>query len=218
MTRVRRVAVMVVALVVIVLVLWWFTARAHAPLPASQPSVASVAPATSRTPASPSPSATVCHTSGKAFVPSTLWIERLNLSAQVIAVTEKSSNGTMAPPKSQPWQVAWLADFPKPGSAVGAVNLTAHTYHLGGALGNTLYSTNPLRKGDVIGLKDGHGNTQCYQFERLVKITAADYTSSSTAFYDPSAKSQLRIMICWDYDASSGEWDSRVVFYAKPIK
>lgn len=218
MSRTRRLAAVVVVIVALALVAWWAIARHDAPAadsPAATSGVPSTTPA--RTTSSASASTPSCSPSGTPFVPTSFQIARLKIQAPVMAVDEKSSNGTMAPPKDDPWTVAWLKDFPKPGSRTGAVDITAHTYHAGGALGNVLYDTNPLHAGDIIRLSDAQGHVQCYRYEKEVKFSAADYAASSTVFYDPAAPAQLRLMICWDYDAASGEWDSRVVFQATPV-
>lgn len=158
-----------------------------------------------------------CQTTPKPFVPTKLSISRINLDAAVISVTAKSSNGTMAPPLNQPWQVAWLAETAKPGASVGVVNFTAHTYHAGDAIGNALYSTNPLRTGDIIKVSDDHGDAACYRFTKVVKFSAAAYQASSTAFYDAGGTPELRLMACWDYRSASSDWASRLVFHADPL-
>lgn len=158
-----------------------------------------------------------CSTS-VSFVPTKFTIKRLNIAVSVVPVNQQSSNGTMAPPLDQPWQVAWIDTTNKPGStSPGVIDLTAHTYHAGGAIGNSLYQTNPLRAGDLIVLSDGSGHSACYRYTHQVKFAAASYDPNSKLFYDAQGKPQVRLMICWDYNWSTTVWQSRVVFYADPV-
>ncbi len=158
-----------------------------------------------------------CSTS-VSFVPTKFTIMRLNISVNVVPVNEQSSAGTMAPPVDQPWEVAWIDTTNKPGStSPGVIDLTAHTYHAGGAIGNSLYQTNPLKTGDLIVLSDGSGHSACYRYTHLVKFAAASYDPNSNVFYDPQGKPEVRLMICWDYNWSTTVWQSRVVFYASPV-
>ena len=163
--------------------------------------------------ASPGP----CATAG-AFVPTRFSVARLDVAVPVVPVDEQSSKGTMAPPIDRPWEVAWIDTTNKPGSrSPGVINLTAHTYHAGGAIGNSLYRTDPLRPGDLIVLSDGAGRSACYRYTRQVKFAASTYSSNSTVFYDQQSAPQLRLMICWDYNRGTKDWDSRVVFYADQV-
>lgn len=237
LSRLVRTAALVLA--VIVLAVWWRVdhrgnkgttatpaASSTAPSPATAPSTSASgsSSASNRTPsaaASRSASAAAalgCETAASPITPTKFSVARLGVNATVVSVDEQSSGGTMAPPKNQPWQVAWIDTSARPGSSSpGAVNLTAHTYHAGGALGNLLYQTNPLKTGDIIKLSDGSGHAVCYRYTKQVKLWAKDYTAHSTVFYDSSSPPELRLMVCWDYNWSAQEWDSRVVFYAEPL-
>ncbi len=114
------------------------SAGSEPPAPSVQPSAATRAPSASTAAAAGQCSSTV------SFAPTHFAIKRLNISVRVVPVNEKSSNGTMAPPLDQPWEVAWIDTTNKPGStSPGVIDLTAHTYHAGGAIGNT--STRRIR-------------------------------------------------------------------------
>ena len=230
MARTRRLLVLVAVLLVVAAIAVWQAGRhssaASDPSPAGVASTSAAAPRASsataaprgtRTPTSNPTSRAQCAASGGSFVPTKFTIARLKVSVPVVSVDQQSSNGTMAPPVDQPWEVAWIDTTNKPGSsAPGVVDLTAHTYHAGGAIGNSLYSTNPLRPGDLIVLSDGSGHSACYRFTKETKFAAASYASTSTVFYDQQRSPQVRLMICWDYNRGTGDWDSRVVFYADP--
>ncbi|HET9128043.1 MAG TPA: class F sortase [Propionibacteriaceae bacterium] len=182
--------------------------------PTSQPASGDPSP----TPAAASSSTSQC-TASRSFVPTRFAIPRLKIVVPVVPVDEQSSNGTMAPPVDQPWEVAWIDTSNKPASrSPGVINLTAHTYHAGGAIGNSLYLTNPLRSGDLIVLSDGSGHESCYRYTKQVKFSASSYTSTSTVFYDQQSSPQVRLMICWDYHPDTRYWASRVVFYANPVR
>lgn len=236
MARTRRLLTLLAVLLVVAAVVVWEIGRHSAgrtdagPAPAtatsstptadtlpSSPTSEPASGAPSPTPATVRASVSQCAAS-QSFVPTRFAIPRLKITVPVVSVDEQSSKGTMAPPVDQPWEVAWIDTTNKPGSrAPGVINLTAHTYHAGGAIGNSLYSTDPVRTGDLIVLSDGSGHTSCYRYTKRVKFAAASYTSDSTMFYDQQSKPQVRLMICWDYHPDTRDWASRVVFYADPV-
>ncbi|HEX2857434.1 MAG TPA: class F sortase [Propionibacteriaceae bacterium] len=242
MARTRRLLTLLAVLLVVAAVAVWEVGRHPAgrsdaaPAPATATSApTSIAPTADTLPSSPtsepasgapspapataSSSSTSQCTASRSFVPTRFAIPRLKITVPVVPVDEQSSNGTMAPPVDQPWEVAWIDTSNKPAShSPGVINLTAHTYHAGGAIGNSLYLTNPLRSGDLIVLSDGSGHQSCYRYTKQVKFSAASYTSNSTVFYDQQSSPQVRLMICWDYHPDTRYWASRVVFYANPVR
>lgn len=220
LARAAAVACLLVALVLGGL--WWHAhqrARVTGPAGAGVPAASPTATGSHPTPTSatvPRATSPGCTTTTTPLVPTRLGVDRLHLDIPVLSVDAASSHGTMAPPTDQPWEAAWIDTTARPGSSVGAVNLSAHTYQRGGALGNLLYHDNPLRLGDVLRLSDAGGHRVCYRYTGSTTFRAADYDASSTLYYDPAASPELRLMVCWDKDAR-GVWESRVVFHATPL-
>ena len=66
-------------------------------------------------------------------------------------------------------------------------------------------------------VQTGEGLVQCYEFTRSTKVWVADYDPNSDVMVDFEGAPQLAIIICWDYNRSSGEWDSRIFFYGTPV-
>lgn len=215
--------VLAAVLVIAVAGMVWHQARGGSPVARQSPGPASPAtsgPAGASSAASPSPAAATagCATQPRPIVPASMRIDQMDVSTSVLALGLDASGAAAAPPKDDPSAVAWFNKGPKPGSSQGKVVLSTHTYHLGGALGNRLYdSRNGLRKGDIIRLADSSGTTVCYRFDHLTKILVKDYDPTSTILYDNSGAPMAAIVICWDYDAATSDWGSRVIFYATPV-
>ncbi|MCI1746822.1 MAG: class F sortase [Acidipropionibacterium sp.] len=145
-------------------------------------------------------------------------IDQLNITTQVLPLGLDSSGAAAAPPKDDPSAVAWFDQGPKPGSNRGKVVLSTHTYHSGGALGNTLYDAqNGLRKGDIIRLADVSGTTVCYRFDHHAKVLVKDYDPNSTILYDNAGAPMVAVVICWDYNHDTKDWGSRIIFYGTPV-
>lgn len=148
--------------------------------------------------------------------PTTFAVPARGLSQPVVGVGLDNEGNVGAPPDK--FSVAWWTAGPKVGSDRGHVILTVHTWTGDVALGNILENpSNGLHPGDVIRLSDG-SKTVCYRYTDTKKIKVADYDRSSTVWINPDGDPKLTIMICADYNARTGEWDSRHVFYADPIK
>nr|WP_130865087.1 class F sortase [Acidipropionibacterium timonense] len=159
-----------------------------------------------------------CMATATPLVPTTMKIDGMGVSTKVLALGRDADGAAAAPPKNEPSTAAWYDEGPKPGSKQGKVLLSIHTYHAGGALGNTLYdSSKGIKKGDLIRLSDAQGHTMCYRYDHLTKIAVKDYDPNSDLVYDDAGKPQVVICICWDYDATKKDWDSRVLFYATPV-
>lgn len=179
------------------------------PSPKPSPGTVSAAPSSAALPAG-------CDV-GPAIVPARFEIPSHGVDSPVLALDADDYDGTMAPPPEQAWTVAWWEDGPKPGSGQGKVSLTAHTYRNGGALGNLLQADDPLEPGDLIRISDAAGETRCYQFTEKLKFAEADYDPNSEVIYSHSGDPMLALVVCWDFNWSSENWDSRIVFYAEPI-
>ena len=128
------------------------------------------------------------------------------------------SGAAQAPPKNDSQGVAWFDEGPKVGAAKGNAVLSIHTYRNGGALGNALKDDKTgLKPGALVRISDASGTTVCYTLERQTKVWVKDYDPNSTVLYDYEGKPQAVIVICWDFDPATQAWDSRILYYLKPV-
>lgn len=150
--------------------------------------------------------------------PTTFAIDQMKVTAPMLALSEDESGAAAAPPKNASHSVGWWKNGPKVGSKQGHAILTIHTYQNGRALGNELYNTSSgLKEGDLIRMTDQQGNTQCYTMERTLKLWVKDYDPLSDVLYKFSGEPRAVIVICWDYNFLGKEWDSRILYYLKPV-
>lgn len=149
--------------------------------------------------------------------PKSFSIARLGVTSRMLSLGY-DGGAPAAPPlgsATAKTDVGWFNQGPKLGAAKGNAILTVHTYHVGGALGNRLQSS--LKVGDQVQLTDATGVTLCYTYERSTKVWVSSYDPSSTVLFNPNGSPQAVIVICWDYDYSTRDWDSRLLFYLKPM-
>jgi len=127
-----------------------------------------------------------------------------------------------APPLNDRRSAAWWSGGPKPGSDHGKIVLTIHTYRpsLRPALGNELFQggQSALQPGDILKVHGSDGEIVCYEFTKASRVMVSDYDPDSTLMLDPSGPSSAVIVICWDFNKSSKDWDSRVFFQFKQLK
>lgn len=188
---------------------------ASAVYPSVDSSNASAAPAASATKKGPVPAG--CMKQPKPIVPVKYSIDNLKVSAKVLSRGLDKTGAAGAPPRDDPSSMAWFSKGPKVGSDKGNVILTSHTYHIGEALGNRLYSKdNGIKPGDIIRLSDKSGNTVCYRYSHNVKVWVKDYDPNSTILYNDNGPAQAVIVVCWDYVKGKGH-ESRILFYADPV-
>ena len=115
-----------------------------------------------------------------------------------------------------PATYAWDESSAKPGSSRGVVILTAHTYSRDqAALGNRLIAT--LDAGSSIEVI-GDGQRQRYIVDSRRTYDLASYSELAGAWLDPAADAQLTLTVCDDYNPATGDWDSRVVWVATPMR
>lgn len=195
-------------------------ASAGAPFsqPADTPQASTPAPATPSA-ASPSESKgnSCTTTTGQMHKPKQLKIDRLGVTSPVITVGKDESGNPGSPPKSERNMTAWYDRSPEVGSDKGNTILTIHTYspkNGANALGNKLYSKDGLKEGDIIRIIGDDGQQACYKYTGNRKVFVKDYDPKSGIFHNLEGPPQLAIMICWDYNSSTNDWDSRVIFYA----
>ena len=177
-------------------------------------------PAASTTPSSaPASAPGDCAAPGAGFVPDRFTIESLGADEPVVALGLDSKGNIAAPPLNEPRMASWWNEGPKPGSDKGKAVLSIHTYRNGKALGNEMYAggENQLKPGDLIKLYGPDGKVQCYEFTEAKKVWVKDYDPESDIMVDFEGDPMLAIIICWDFNKGTEDWDSRVFFYAKPV-
>lgn len=191
--------------------------------PSSSPSLsatpaASVAPASSAAPATAA--AQKCPaTTPDGFVPVRYEIERFSTDEKVVALGLDADGAIAAPPKSEPSMASWWNQGPLAGADAGKTVFSIHTYRRGGALGNQMYKggQSSLQPGDRIILHGAGGEVACYDFVEAKKLFVEDYDPNSNVMVDFEGDPLLTMIICWDHRKGTDDWDSRVLFYAKPV-
>lgn len=150
--------------------------------------------------------------------PKTFQIDDLKVKSPMLSLGLDDSGAAAAPPKNQARTVGWFNEGPKIGADRGNAVLTIHTYRQGGALGNQLYDPeNGLKEGALVRITDAGGTQVCYTYERLTKVWVKDYDPNSSVLYDYEGKPQAVIVICWDFNKRTEAWDSRILYYLKPV-
>lgn len=190
------------------------------PSPSPSPSAS---PSASRSPApsKPRPGSQQCANPTKAFAPSSFTIDRVRAHERVIPKSAKGGQ-IPAPPLNDRRSAAWWSGGPKPGSGQGKVVLTIHTYRpsLRPALGNEMFrgGKSTLQPGDIMKVHGSNGEIVCYEFTKASRVMVSDYDPNSTLMLDPNGPSSAVIVICWDFNKSTKDWDSRVFFQFKQLK
>ena len=192
------------------------------PFPSSAPAASTTAASTSGSaPASSTRAADVpagCMPNLTEIAATTFTIDAMKVNSPVLSLGEDESGAAAAPPKNASHSVGWWKNGPKVGSTAGHAILTIHTYQNGKALGNELNSARSgLKPGDLVRMSDANGNTQCYQMERALKVWVKDYDPNSDVLYKFDGAPRAVIVICWDYNNLAKEWDSRILYYLKPL-
>lgn len=180
--------------------------------PGSQPSKApSKAPSAKKVPAG-------CMNTLTEIVPTTFSIDSMKVKSPMLSLGEDESGAAAAPPKDASHTVGWWKNGPRVGSSKGHAVLTIHTYRHGGALGNELYDPKSgFKVGDLVKMTDAQGRTQCYTMEKSLKLWVKDYDPESDLLYNDKGAPRAVIVICWDFNGRTENWDSRILFYLKPV-
>lgn len=212
----------VIAALLVGLVTWGVLAsRPDGSDPAAGGTVAATTPAVS-----PSDSATAdvqlpdgCTAVDAGFVPERYSIDALDVDEPVIALDLDADGNIAAPPKDQARTASWWSGGPKPGSDAGQAVLSIHTYRNGGAVGNELFDggKSALQAGDLLRLTGPDGQVLCYEYTDETHIAAADYDPDSDLMVDFDGDPKATIIICWDFNSKTEEWDSRVFFHFAPV-
>jgi conserved hypothetical protein len=178
---------------------------------------AATSPDASAAPASPG----ACSpTDGDGFIPVKYSLESPEaIEANVLSLGRDSEGNVKAPPKDEPTTASWWNEGPAAGSNAGQVVLSIHTYQSGEAVGNKLYKdgTSQLKTGDVLKLYSQDGRVACYEYTGDQKITEAEFDPASEVLERKAGDPELAIVICWDHNSSTNNWDSRIFFKFKPV-
>lgn len=162
-----------------------------------------------------------CTQPTEGFVPNRFTIESLGADEPVIALDLDKDGNIAAPPFDEPRMASWWSGGPKPGDDAGKAVLSIHTYNpsLPPALGNEMYEggRSQLEAGDVIKLYGPDGEVMCYEYTHDLKVWIDEYDPDSDVMYDFEGDPQLAIIICWDFDPRTRDWDSRILFYGSPV-
>ena len=198
----------------------WMLFLQGAPLPPLGSPSATPSPQLTRSP-DPLPSAGECTTATKGFVPTSFTMEGFDTEYPIMSLNVDENGNIAAPPKDLSHTASWWNAGPKPGSDAGKVVISVHTYRNGGALGNEMYSDDDgpaLQPGDIIRLTSAKGKVQCYEFTGATKVWVKDYDPDSDVMVDFAGDPQLLIIICWDFNKETEDWDSRIFFHATPVE
>lgn len=220
--RNRIIAISVAALVVLGLIIWLVFGRSGGdtaePTPVTTQSPSATAPASPS--ASPSADPEACQpTTEEGFVPTRLVMTNPEADSPVLSLGQDSDGAIAAPPLDEPRTASWWNGGPTAGSQAGKVVLSIHTYRTGDALGNEMYADgeSTLQPGDIIKLYGEEGEVACYEFVEAKKVWVDEYDPDSDVMVDFEGDPLLTMIICWDFQSDTEEWDSRIFFYAKPI-
>lgn len=184
--------------------------RVASPSPSASPAATSAAP---------NPAHAECTAVSEGFVPNRYVIERVGADARVVSLGLDGEGNIAAPPKNQPATASWWNQGPLPGSDKGKAVFSIHTYRNGGAVGNDLYrgGAPQLQKGDLVKVYGSEGQVLCYEFTEAKKVWVKDYDPDSDVMVDYDGKPQMVIIVCWDFDRATENWDSRIFFYGTPV-
>lgn len=195
------------------------TAVPSAPLTSAEPTPV----VTTSAPLSPTadPRLAECTQVSEGFVPNRFTIEALGVDEPIIALDLDAEGNIAAPPLNEPRMASWWSGGPRPGDERGKAVLSIHTYNdsLPPALGNEMYAggRSQLQPGDLIKLYGDEGQVQCYEYTDALKVWVAEYDPYSDLLVDFEGDPRLAIIICWDFDETTRDWDSRILFYAAPV-
>lgn len=193
------------------------TPQAAAPQAPGSPSGS---PAASDPPSTASAQPPCTTAAGEMRDPKQLVIDSMKETSPMLSLGN-DGDAPAAPPKSEPNTTGWYKYGPAVGSDKGNVILTVHTYsprNGGNALGNRINGDHGLKQGDVIRILDAEGKQTCYRYSGNTKVWVSSYDPNSTVLHDDNGKPQLAIIICWDYNNKTNDWDSRLIFYADLMK
>jgi hypothetical protein len=206
-SRVRRYAALVVAVLVIGIAAIWFLRPDPSP-PAAAPLV--------QTTSSPSatPATGPCASpASEQFTPTKITVPGVFDNAPVLALPRDSRGVPSIPPVNNTGkrEIAW--DRPpgiRPGSPTGNVLLNAHTWPDGTGLGNQLLEG--LKVGGRIIVRSAD-EVLCYRVEKRTEVPTGTLIP---ALYQTDGSPQLVIIACSGKRLGPANWTKRTLWYAVP--
>lgn len=165
------------------------------------------------------PAEPTCSTAKSPLTPNQVRVGDDQFDVQALdQVEETRPDGTAVltsptPGEFNPHVFAWDRQSARPGSKVGNVLLTAHTYSDGSALGNRLYRE--LRPGDTLKLA-GPSGMVCYRVTERTEVSIEDYPTSRV--YDWDGPPQAVITVCSGLRLGPGDWTKRTIWFLEPLK
>jgi hypothetical protein len=94
----------------------------------------------------------------------------------------------------------------------GNVDLNAHTYPDGSALGNRLLRQ--LFRNQLIVVLGAEGQRLCYQVTKRIQVSA---DRPYAPYYSTDGPPQLAILVCSGRRRGPGDWSHRTIWYAAPF-
>ena len=122
-------------------------------------------------------------------VPNSLQVPRLQVSSVVVPIS--GASGALIPP-SNPQQVGWWVQGPKPGAAEGTAVLTGHTVHYGGGAFDHLSF---LKVGDHFTVKTDHGTIR-YVIVKLHKYETGELAREATTIFRLTGPPRVLLVTC----------------------
>lgn len=176
------------------------------------------APATQRAVSTPPVSAYCRRGSTRTFRPKTVTIPHITRHARVLALPRHGAARIRSAPVTDKGarQFAWDAPRPRPGNRHGHVLLNAHTWPWSDpiALGNAMLER--LRVGHKVvihGVRNGHKAHLCYRVVKQVEIRA---NQRYAHYYSRTGRPRIAFMVCSGTRRGPGDWDHRMIWFAKP--
>ena len=164
------------------------------------------------------PAGRLCRSTTGPFTPRVVSVPGVVAAAPALALSRGPTNVPGVPPLTAAGKhvFGWDVGGSRPGARVGNVNLDAHTWPDGTALGNALLRG--LHTGGVLALKGAGEHVQCYRVvdELEVRIDAVPLRVLDRV-YATSGAARLTIIVCSGTRLGPGKWTHRTLWYADPV-
>jgi hypothetical protein len=156
-----------------------------------------------------------CPEPHRVFVPKVVQMPGVIRGTTVLALRRDRRGIPRTPPLTTrgKWEFAW--DKPaniRPGMHRGNVDLNAHTYPDGSALGNRLLRQ--LFRNQLIVVLGAEGQRLCYQVTKRIQVSA---DRPYAPYYSTDGPPQLAILVCSGRRRGPGDWSHRTIWYAAPF-
>jgi hypothetical protein len=160
----------------------------------------------------------LCRSTVGPFTPTVVSVPGVIAAVPALALHRDPTNVPGVPPLTTAGKrlFGWDAGGMRPGASRGNVNLDAHTWPDGTALGNTLL--HGLRTGGVLALKGAGGHVQCYRVVKQIEVPIdAVPRKVLDRVYARSGSPRLTIIVCSGTRLGPGRWTHRTLWYADAV-